>query len=117
MARPKSAFIKGLTEQKAVVISWLDSSKTAKGENIHWAKKGVRPIATVQPGYKNFYIIQCCLPKDGGRHEPFPALDQYGNDEHLSQISQKTESGIGWPPLHTCSGSSWLASFQRLANP
>jgi transposase len=30
-----------------------------------WARKGVRPIATVLPGYKNFYVYSAVCPASG----------------------------------------------------
>jgi transposase len=46
--RPKPSKLN--TEQKAVVISWLGSGKTAKGENIHWTLSQLRNAITEECG-------------------------------------------------------------------
>jgi hypothetical protein len=73
-----------------------------------WAKKGLRPIATVRPGYKNFYIYSAVCPKTGEDVSLFlPGV----NTEMMNTCLKKLKAALaGRPCILVLDQAGWHRS-------
>jgi transposase len=54
----------------------------------HWARRGVRPLAWVNPGYENFYVYSAVAPKPGEAFSLFlPWVNTQAMNVYLEELA------------------------------